>query len=257
MSAVSPTPSGSDDGCGSLQGCSVLVTGASRGLGAAIARVLGQVGARVAIGDVAHDRAESHAATLRAEGIDAFALPLDVGDAAQAERAVAQVRERFGRLDALVNNAGVGIGAPVAETTTKRLDLQLDINLRAMILFYRECADLLRAAAAERGTAHVINMASVTGKSGQPWLSVYSATKGGVVAFTESMNRELGDSGVKSVALCPGYVDTAMTDFIKEQVSPDDMIKTSDIAEAVRFVLRTSRACLVPEIVFHRLANEL
>jgi NAD(P)-dependent dehydrogenase (short-subunit alcohol dehydrogenase family) len=157
----------------------------------------------------------------------------------------------------LVNNAGVGIGAPVAETTTKRLDLQLDINLRAMILFYRECADLLRAAAAERGTAQVINMASVTGKSGQPWLSVYSATKGGVVAFTESMNRELGDEGVKSVALCPGYVDTAMTDFIKEQVSPDDMIKTSDIAEAVRFVLRTSRACLVPEIVFHRLANEL
>ena len=71
----------------------------------------------------------------------------------------------------------------MAETTTKRLDLQLDVNLRAMILFYRECADLLRAAAAERGTRPGINMASVTGKSGQPWLSVYSATKGGVVGL--------------------------------------------------------------------------
>ncbi len=234
-----------------------IVTGASSGIGLAIARVLGEEGFALTVASRRPEKLSAAAGDLRAAGYEVEEVAADMADEDAVRGVVARHHERFGRLDALVNNAGVGIGAPVAETTTKRLDLQLDINLRAMILFYRECADLLRAAAAERGTAQVINMASVTGKSGQPWLSVYSATKGGVVAFTESMNRELGDAGVKSVALCPGYVDTAMTDFIKEQVSPDDMIKTSDIAEAVRFVLRTSRACLVPEIVFHRLANEL
>jgi NAD(P)-dependent dehydrogenase (short-subunit alcohol dehydrogenase family) len=234
-----------------------LVTGASSGIGLAIARVLGDEGFALTVAARRPEKLSAAAGELRAAGHEVEEVAADMADEDAVRGVVARHRERFGRLDVLVNNAGVGIGAPVAETTTKRLDLQLDINLRAMILFYRECADLLRAAAADRGSAQVINMASVTGKSGQPWLSVYSATKGGVVAFTESMNRELGGAGVKSVALCPGYVDTAMTDFIKEEVSPDDMIKTSDIAEAVRFLLRTSRACVVPEIIFHRLTNEL
>jgi NAD(P)-dependent dehydrogenase (short-subunit alcohol dehydrogenase family) len=234
-----------------------LVTGASSGIGLAIARVLGDEGFALTVAARRPEKLSEAAGELRAAGHEIEEVAADMADEDAVRGVVARHRDRFGRLDVLVNNAGVGIGSPVAETSTKRLDLQLDINLRAMILFYRECADLLRAAAAERGTAQVINMASVTGKSGQPWLSVYSATKGGVVAFTESMNRELGGQGVKSVALCPGYVDTAMTDFIKEEVSPDDMIKTSDIAEAVRFLLRTSRACVVPEIIFHRLSNEL
>jgi NAD(P)-dependent dehydrogenase (short-subunit alcohol dehydrogenase family) len=234
-----------------------IVTGASSGIGLAIARVLGEEGFALTVASRRPEKLSAAAGDLRDAGYEVEEVAADMADEDAVRSVVGRHHERFGRLDVLVNNAGVGIGAPVAETTTKRLDLQLDINLRAMILFYRECADLLRAAAAERGTAQVINMASVTGKSGQPWLSVYSATKGGVVAFTESMNRELGDEGVKSVALCPGYVDTAMTDFVKGRVSPDDMIKTSDIAEAVRFVLRTSRACVVPEIVFHRLGNEL
>jgi NAD(P)-dependent dehydrogenase (short-subunit alcohol dehydrogenase family) len=164
-------------------------------------------------------------------------------------------RDRFGRLDVLVNSAGVGIGAPVAELQTPRIDRQLDVNLRAPILFYRECASLLRAAGAEHRGALVVNLSSVSGKSGQPWLSVYSATKAALIGFTQAMNRELNGDGVKSVALAPGFVDTPMTDFVKESVPPEEMLRTSDIAEAVRFLLRTSPACVVGEVVFRRVGE--
>jgi NAD(P)-dependent dehydrogenase (short-subunit alcohol dehydrogenase family) len=130
--------------------------------------------------------------------------------------------------------------------------MQLDLNLRAIILFYRECADLLRAAGAEHRNALVINLASIAGKGGAGWLSVYAATKAAVIGWTQSMNQELANDGIKSVALCPGFVDTPMTEFIKEQVKAEEMIQPQDIAEAVRFLLRTSAYCLVPEIVFER-----
>jgi short-subunit dehydrogenase len=151
-----------------------------------------------------------------------------------------------------VNNAGVGIGAAAAEQQTKYVDMQIGVNLRAIILFYRECAEMLRAAGAEHRNALVVNMSSIAGKSPQPWLSVYSATKAAVIAYTQAMNKELNPDGVKSVALCPGFVDTDMTDFIKESVDASEMIRPEDIAEAVRFVLRLSPPCVVPEIVFQR-----
>ncbi len=130
--------------------------------------------------------------------------------------------------------------------------MQLNVNLRAIILFYRECADLLRAAGAEHRNALVVNMSSISGKSGQPWLSVYSATKAAVIGWTQAMNQELNGDGIKSVALCPGYVDTPMTEFVRESIPADEMIRVEDIAEAVRFVLRTSPNCVIPEIVFQR-----
>jgi NAD(P)-dependent dehydrogenase (short-subunit alcohol dehydrogenase family) len=161
-------------------------------------------------------------------------------------------RERYGRLDVLVNNAGLGIGAAVADQQTKHVDLQVGVNLRAMILFYRECTAMLRAAGAEHRNALVVNMSSLSGKSGQPWLSVYSSTKAAVVAYTQAMNKELNSDGVKSVALCPGFVDTDMSDFIKGSVGAAEMMRPEDIAEAVRFILRLSPNCVVPEIVFQR-----
>ena len=130
--------------------------------------------------------------------------------------------------------------------------MQLYLNLRAIILFYRECADLLRAAGAEHQNALVINLSSIAGKSGAGWLSVYAATKAAVVGWTQSMNQELVSDGIKSVALCPAFVDTPMTDFVKGQVEADSMIRTSDIAEMVRSVLKLSPGCVVPEIIFDR-----
>src|SRR5262249_27514420 len=138
------------------------------------------------------------------------------------------------------------------EHQTKDIDLQLDLNVRAMIIAYRESLDLLRAAGTEHGNALVVNMASLAGKSPQPWLSVYAATKAAVIAYTHAMNKELNAEGIKSVALCPGFVDTSMTDFVKDVIPADEMLQTTDIAKSLRFLLRVSPACVVPEIVFQR-----
>jgi NAD(P)-dependent dehydrogenase (short-subunit alcohol dehydrogenase family) len=151
-----------------------------------------------------------------------------------------------------VNNAGVGIGAAVGEIQTKYLDIQLNTNIRSIVLFHRECIDMLRAAGTEHRNALIVNTASMAGKLGQAWLSVYAATKFAVVGWTQSMHRELAKEGIKSSALCPGFVDTKMTDFVKGQVSADDMITTQDIAESVRLLLKVSPACIIPEIQFIR-----
>src|SRR5204863_7486633 len=197
-----------------------IVTGASRGIGLAIAEALAQDGYGLTISARKPDTLAQTAERLRADGHEVEDVAGNMGDEEAVRAVVERHRERFGRLDVLVNNAGVGIGAPVEETQTKRLDMQLNVNLRAIVLFYRECAEMLKAAGAEHHGALVVNTASIAGKTGQGWLSIYSATKHGVVGFSNSMNKELGAAGVKSCALCPGFVDTPMTEFVKQEVSP-------------------------------------
>ncbi|MGH2915702.1 MAG: SDR family NAD(P)-dependent oxidoreductase [Solirubrobacteraceae bacterium] len=227
-----------------------IVTGGSSGIGFAIARVLLEEGYGVTLAARRPDKLADAAARLRDGGHEV----VDVAGNMASEEAVAHVvevhRSRFGRLDVLVNNAGVGVGAPVAEIETKRLDMQLAVNLRSIVLFYRECAELLRAAGAEHRSALVVNTSSISGKSGEPWLSVYSATKAGVVAFTEAMNKELGAAGIKSCALCPAFVDTPMTEFVKQSVPAEAMIRSEDVAEGVRMLLALSPTCVVPELIF-------
>jgi NAD(P)-dependent dehydrogenase (short-subunit alcohol dehydrogenase family) len=229
-----------------------LVTGASSGIGLAIADLLGEEGFGLTVAARRPDKLTAAAEELRGKGYDVEEVAANLTAEDEVQRVVAAHRERFGRLDVLVNSAGIGVGAPLADVQTKRVDMQLDLNLRAIILFYRECAELLTAAGAEHRNALVINLSSIAGKGGAGWLSVYAATKAAVIGWTQSMNQELANDGIKSVALCPGFVDTPMTEFIKEQVKADEMISTQDIAEAVRFLLRTSPYCLVPEIVFQR-----
>jgi NAD(P)-dependent dehydrogenase (short-subunit alcohol dehydrogenase family) len=234
-----------------------LVTGASSGIGFAIARTLGEEGYGLTLAARRPDKLAEAAASLRDAGLAIEEVAANLADEADIQRVVAAHRERWGRLDVLVNNAGIGVGASVSDVVAKRVDLQLDVNLRAVILFYRECADLLRAAGAEHRNALVVNMSSISGKSGQPWLSVYSATKAAVIGWTQAMNKELNGEGVKSVALCPGFVDTPMTEFVREQVAQKDMIRPEDIAEAVRYLLKISPQCVVPEIVFQRFGEGL
>jgi short-subunit dehydrogenase len=229
-----------------------IVTGASRGIGRAIAEVLAEDGYALTITARKPDTLEQAADEMRRKEFEVESVPANMADEDAIRSVVERHRERFGRLDVLVNNAGVGIGAAAAEQQTKYVDMQIGVNLRAIILFYRECAEMLRAAGAEHRNALVVNMSSIAGKSPQPWLSVYSATKAAVIAYTQAMNKELNADGVKSVALCPGFVDTDMTDFVKESVDASEMIRPEDIAEAVRFVLRLSPPCIVPEIVFQR-----
>jgi NAD(P)-dependent dehydrogenase (short-subunit alcohol dehydrogenase family) len=229
-----------------------IVTGASSGIGLAIAKVLGQEGYAMTVAARRPEKLEAAAEGLVADGMEVQSVAANVSEEDEIKRVVDAHRERFGRLDVLVNNAGVGVGASVGDIATKRLDMQLDINLRSIILFYRECIDMLRDAAGEHKSALVVNTSSISGKHGEAWLSVYSAAKHGVVGWTEAMNKELGEEGIKSTALCPAFVDTPMTDFVKEHVPAQDMIRPEDIAESVRFLLHTSPACVVPEIMFVR-----
>jgi NAD(P)-dependent dehydrogenase (short-subunit alcohol dehydrogenase family) len=234
-----------------------IVTGASSGIGLAIARLLGEEGYGLTVASRRPEKLEAAAAALSGAGYDVQHIAGNMGSEEVVQGVVAAHRDRFGRLDVLVNNAGVGIGAAVGEIQTKYLDMQIGVNLRSIVLFYRECDELLRAAGAEHGNALVVNTSSLAGKSGQAWLSVYSATKHGVIGFTQAMNKELNGAGIKSCALAPGFVDTAMADFVKDSVSPEDMIRPEDVAEGVRFLLRLSANCVIPEIVFQRPVEQL
>jgi NAD(P)-dependent dehydrogenase (short-subunit alcohol dehydrogenase family) len=234
-----------------------IVTGASSGIGLAVARMLGEEGFGITMAARRPEKLEGAVAGLATDGFDVHAVAANVADEAEIQKVVAAHRERYGRLDVLVNNAGIGVGATVGEIDTKRLDMQLDINLRSIVLFYRESLEMLKAAAAEHKNALVVNTSSISGKRAEGWLSVYSATKHGVVGWTEAMNKELGPSGIKSTALCPAFVDTPMTDFVKEHVAAEEMIRPEDIAESVRYLLKTSPACVVPEIMFLRPGDAL
>jgi NAD(P)-dependent dehydrogenase (short-subunit alcohol dehydrogenase family) len=234
-----------------------IVTGASSGIGLAIAKVLGEEGYGLTVASRRPEKLEGAVAGLRDAGYEVESLAVNVADEGEIQKVVAAHRERFGRLDVLVNNAGVGIGSSVGDIQTKHIDMQMSINLRSIFLFYRECIPMLREAAAEHKNAIVVNTSSISGKHGEGWLSVYSATKHGVVGWTEAMNKEISAEGIKSTALCPGFVDTPMTDFVKGQVAAEEMIRPEDIAESVRFLLRVSPACVVPEIMFVRPGESL
>jgi len=234
-----------------------IVTGASSGIGLATARMLGEEGYGVTMAARRPDKLETAVAELVTEGFDVHGVPANVSEEEAIQHVVGAHRERYERLDVLVNNAGVGFGASVGEIQTKHLDMQLSINLRSIVLFYRECVPLLAAAAAEHKNALVVNTSSISGKFGQGWLSVYSATKHGVVGWTEAMNKELAPQGIKSTALCPAFVDTPMTEFAKQHVPAEDMIRPQDIAEAVRYLLKVSPACIVPEMMFTRPGDAL
>ncbi len=234
-----------------------IVTGASSGIGLAVARVLGEEGYGITMAARRPEKLQGAVGELEGAGFDAHGVAANVSDETEIQRVVAAHRDRYGRLDVLVNNAGVGIGASAGDILTKHLDMQLDVNLRSIVIFYRECLEMLRGAGEEHRNALVVNTSSISGKRGEAWLSVYSATKHAVVGWTEAMNKELGTQGIKSTALCPAFVDTPMTDFVKGQVKAEEMIRPEDIAESVRYLLKTSPACVVPEIMFTRPGDAL
>jgi NAD(P)-dependent dehydrogenase (short-subunit alcohol dehydrogenase family) len=229
-----------------------LITGGSSGIGLEIARALGEDGYGITAAARRPEKLDAAAEGLRGDGIDVHAVAANMTQEEAVVGAVREHAERYGRLDVLVNNAGVGIGQPMHEIATKYLDMQLGVNLRATIIATREALPMLRQAGAEHGKALIVNMASIAGKSGQAWLSVYSATKAAVIGFSQATQKEVASDGIQVTALCPGFVDTPMTEYVREQVDPEQMIRPSDIAKSVRFLLSTSSACLVPEIVFTR-----
>jgi len=234
-----------------------LVTGASSGIGEAIAHTLGEEGFALTVSGRRAEKLEEAAAKLRERGFEVHAVAGNMANEEDLVNVFAEHKAKYGRLDVLVNNAGVGIGSAVGEYSGKQIDMQMDVNFKAVVLGYREGVGMLREAAAEHKSALVVNTSSISGKFGQGWLSVYSATKHAVVGFTQAMNKELSGEGIKSTALCPAFVDTPMTEFAKAHVPADEMMVPQDIAEGVRMLLKQSPACIVPEIIFQRPGEDL
>jgi NAD(P)-dependent dehydrogenase (short-subunit alcohol dehydrogenase family) len=220
-----------------------LVTGGSSGIGLAIARMLRDDGNDVTIASRRQERVDAAADELGAHGVVA-----NVADEADCVRLLETHRERFGRLDVLVNSAGIGIAGNIKELQTKHLDLQLGINLRGLVLVTRESIPLLCEA---KGI--VVNLASIAGTMPTPGLAIYGATKAAVIALTKSLNYELEEDGVRSTAICPGFVDTPMASWTG--LDAQEMIRAEDCAEMVRMLLRHGPAARIPEIVVERMGE--
>jgi NAD(P)-dependent dehydrogenase (short-subunit alcohol dehydrogenase family) len=231
---------------------SALITGGSSGIGLAVARALGEDGYGITIAARRPDKLEQAAAELRDAGLDVNHVAANMMEEDDIKRMLDAHKERFGGLDLLMNNAGLGIGGLIEEAQTKKLDMQLGVNLRAVYLVTRDAIPLLKEAG-RNGGAMIVNTASIAGKQPQGWLAAYSATKAAVIALTEATGKELANDGVRCTAICPGFVDTPMTDWARSQgVKGEEMIRPEDIAEIVRCLLRLSPAAIVPEVMIVR-----
>src|SRR5207244_8776306 len=177
--------------------------------------------------------------------LGAHAVVADMSKEDDCIRVVAEHVERFGGMDVLVNSAGIGIAGTVESLQTKHIDLQLNVTLRGLLLVSRESIPHLR-----RTRGWVVNLASIAGTTPTPGLVVYGATKAAVIALTRSQNLELDDAGVRAIALCPGFVDTAMAAW--SGIPSDEMITTEDCAEVVRMCLRLSPNARIPQVVIER-----
>ncbi len=219
---------------------SALVTGGSSGIGLAIARVLAEEGLALTLAARTVARLESAAAELGAQAVAA-----DVSSEDDCAALVAAHVARHGGLDVLVNSAGVGFAGLIADTSTKRFDVQLGVNLRGTFLVTRAALPHLRVT-----HGLVVNLASIAGTLAVPGLATYGASKAAVISLTRSLAREEAANGVRVTALCPGFVDTAMAQWTG--LPPEEMIQPEDCAELVRALLRLSPAVRVPVIVIER-----
>jgi acetoacetyl-CoA reductase len=197
-----------------LYGAVAIVTGAARGIGRAIAKELGSAGARVVV-DYAHSKeaAEALVAELKAHGaLDALAIQADVADATQAAALIAQTVERFGRIDVLVNNAGITADHSLKNMTVEEWDRVVRVDLNSC--FYTVKAAFPHFVRQQGGA--VINISSFVGQEGNFGQANYSAAKAGILGFTKTAALELARYGVTVNAVCPGFIETEMYDKIPE-----------------------------------------
>jgi 2-hydroxycyclohexanecarboxyl-CoA dehydrogenase len=192
-----------------LDGKVVLVTGAARGIGAAIARAASAAGAAVALGDIAEATARQ---TAKALGPRALGLHLDVTDARSVDQAIEEAEAALGPLDVLVNNAGVDVIGPFMDSDEATWERLWAVNLKGTLLTTRAVLDGM----IERKRGRIVNIGSDAGRVGSSGEAVYSATKGGVIAFSKTLAREMARHGITVNCVCPGPTDTALLEQLRE-----------------------------------------
>ena len=229
-----------------LEGKIALITGGGRGIGRAVAFAFAREGASVAVAARTAREVERVAAEVGDEcGVQTMHATCDVSDAGEVARVVALVAETFGRgCDILVNNAGIAESAPVTKTDDAHWRRHLAINLDGT--FY--CTRAALPAMIERGWGRIINVASIAGKTGAPYIAAYSASKHGVVGLTRSVALEVALKGVTVNAICPGYVDTDMTTRAVEQIETKTGRTASDALDAIKRMSPQNRLVTSEEV---------
>ena len=232
----------------SLRGRVIVVTGGSRGLGAAIAQVLGEEGSQLVIADMAIERAQDRAAVLNESGIQALALPLDVGDEGQVAKALSSVRERFGRLDAVINNAAIDITVPISELSGEDWERVVRTNLTGPFYVAKHAAAIMGPKTAAGGGGHIVNIASTASKRAWPNAAAYHATKWGLLGLSHALHAELRPQGIKVTAVVAGGMRTPFLLDRFPDIDPGVLQDPLNVARAVRFVLTQPDETVVPEI---------
>jgi 3-hydroxybutyrate dehydrogenase len=217
----------------SLKGRGAVITGGGRGIGRAVARALAERGAAVVVSARTTKEIESVAAELAAEGHTAHAVPCDVSDESSVGAMAAAAIERLGSVDILVNNAGIAPSNPVKRVTLEEWNRVLGINVTGTFL----CTRAFLPGMLERSWGRIINVASVAGLRGSKYISTYCASKHAQIGFTRAVADEVADKGITVNAICPGYVDTPMTEYSVVQITQKAGVSPQ---EALEHILATS-----------------
>lgn len=241
-----------------LSGAVALVTGASSGIGEATSRMLAREGAAVAMAARRTERLEALGAEIADAGGTALPIEADLTQGQQAEAAVARTVAEFGRLDVLVNNAGVMLLGPILEAPVEEWERMVELNLLGLMYTTKAAIPhLLEAAEGERGVADVVNISSVAGRIARRGSGVYNATKFGVGAFSESLRQEVTRRHLHVSLVEPGAVDTELPSHnraevrkgIEETFGDLERLQADDIAEAITYVLTRPRRVTINEIL--------
>jgi ketoreductase len=225
---------------------SVLVTGATSGIGLAIAASLGTQGASVFICGRDRQRVDDTVKRLRDDAVEADGIAADVRDSGAVAALVDAAVARYGPVDVLVNNAGRSGGGPTAQLAD---DLWLDVievNLNAVFRVTRQV--LTAGGMLARGSGRIISIASTSGKQGVPLGAPYSASKGGVIAFTKALGKELATTSITVNAVCPGYVETPMAASIREGYARLWQVSTAQVLEQFEAKIPMGRYCTPGEV---------
>ena len=228
-----------------LAGKVAIVTGASRGIGKAISILLAQSGARVVLAARSEPQLKSVREEISSQNGEALVIPTDLTVDKEMEQLVQQTLKEWGSVDVLINNAGWGKVAPVVKAKVSDWDETFRVNLRAPMFLSK----LVLPTMMEKGEGSIINISSVSGKSGEANGAAYSASKFGLMGFTQSLYEEVREYGIRVAAICPGFVDTPLIPQMR-RMDRSKMIRPEDIAQTVLFVLTSpATACPVEIIV--------
>jgi 3-oxoacyl-[acyl-carrier protein] reductase len=229
------------------------ITGGARGIGKAIALDLASKGVNIVIADIIKEQAEETANELEKLGIKSMAVNMDVSDSESVASSIANIKEQMGRIDIFINNAGITRDGLVMRMKEEDWDSVLDINLKSVFLCSREVIKVM----AKQRYGRIVNIASVVAFIGNPGQANYSASKAGIVGLTKTIAREYASRGITANAVAPGFITTAMTDALPENVK-EEMLNAiplgkfgtpEDVAKAVSFLASPEAGYITGQVI--------